>query len=72
MSKAGHIAYFSILAFFALVTVLSLFMGLWFYTFSGFVFGGLFAYTAPFVFGKKWEPLEPAAPRRPVLRRRLR
>jgi hypothetical protein len=72
MSTKARIVYFSILAAFTLITMLALLMGLWFYTIFGVVFGGLFAYTAPFVFGKKWDPPEPASPRRPVLRRKLR
>jgi hypothetical protein len=71
MGRTGRIIYMVCLAAFATITVLSLVAGLWIYSIFGVIFGGLFAYSAPFVFGKKWETPEPAPTRRPV-RRRMR
>jgi hypothetical protein len=71
MGRIGRIIYVACLAAFGAITVLALVAGLWIYTIFGIIFGSLFAYSAPFVFGKKWETPGPAAPRRPI-RRRLR
>jgi hypothetical protein len=68
MGKIGRITYVAFLAAFGAITVLALVAGLWIYAVAGVIFGGLFAYSAPFVFGKKWETPEPTT-RRPVRRR---
>ena len=69
MGTIGRIIYVACLAAFGAIIVLALVAGLWIYSVFGIIFGGLFAYSAPFVFGKKWEATEPAAPRRPIRRR---
>jgi hypothetical protein len=68
MGRVGRIFYIAFLAAFGAITVLALVAGLWIYAVFGIIFGGLFAYSAPFVLGKKWETPEPAI-RRPVRRR---
>jgi uncharacterized protein (DUF58 family) len=69
MGRIGRSIYVALLAAFCAIAVVALVAGLWIYTVFAIIFGGLFAYSAPFVLGKKWESPERTGPRRPVRRR---
>ena len=69
MSIAARVIFIGLLAVFGTIIVLSAAAGFWVYTGFAVFFCALFAFTAPFVFGKKWEPPEPTIAPRPVRRR---
>jgi hypothetical protein len=64
------IAYWVVLLVFAAMAIIALLTE--FYVGAGLavLFGAMFAYAAPFVFGRRWRSPPPAATRRPVIRRR--
>lgn len=69
MTKLGTVLYVSVLIVFALLTLLSVWLGLWLYAVLAIVFGVAFFYAGWFVLARAWRPTARHR-RRPVRRRR--
>jgi uncharacterized protein (DUF58 family) len=70
MTTYGNLFFWTILGLLAMMAVLSLIAGWWFYSLVAVVLAGFFSFAAPFVLGRRWRPPVPRPTRRPVIRRR--
>jgi hypothetical protein len=70
MTTPANFFYWGILGIVGMLAVIALIAGFWFYALGMMVVGAGFAFTGPFVLGKRWRPPAPRATRRPVVRRR--
>ena len=70
MSPAMRIVYGIIITAFGAIAALAFAAGSLAIPVAALVVGGLFAVSAPYVFGRHWRPVPPAPTRRPVRRRR--
>ena len=70
MTTLGNLFFWGTLALIAMMATVALIAGLWFYALIAVVIAAAFAFTGPFVLGKRWRPPAPHPTRRPVVRRR--
>jgi hypothetical protein len=70
MNAAGRVIFIGLMSIFGAIIVLSITAGFWVFAAFAVFFCALFAFSAPFVFAKRWEPPEPTSAPRPVRRRR--
>ena len=70
VGTAGRVFFGAMLAVFAALALFALAAGWWIYAVVAAVLAGVFAWTAPFVLGRRWRPAAPAATRKPVVKRR--
>lgn len=71
MTTFGKVVYGTVLATFAVLAALALFLGQWLILGAATLFAAIFALTAPFVLGRRWRPPPPPSvypTRRPVRR----
>jgi hypothetical protein len=70
MTTVANLFFWGTLGLVGMLAVVALLAGLWFYALVAFVIGAGFAFTRPFILGKRWFPPAPSPTRRPVVRRR--